>query len=288
MKDNKGKIVLIVAILAIAAIIAYVCYGFIRESKKPVATIEVSYVDNDGNEKTGTIKVELDKDAAPITVANFINLANNGFYDGLTFHRVMSDFMIQGGDSEGTGKGSVKLSKLDKKVVENSTEDHAYAIKGEFSKNGINNPIKFEKGVIAMARGDYSNYGLYQESYNSASTQFFIVTTENENKLDNLNGQYAPFGKVIEGYDVVEAISNIKVEASDNGEESSPVNKPIIKSIKVDTYGVKYKVPETINFEDTLKKIQTYTNYYQQLMSSYNTSATTQAADESSEVVTAE
>lgn len=288
MRENRGKIILIVAILAVAAIIAYVCYGFIKGSKNPVATIEVSYVDNEGNEQTGTIKVELYKDSAPISVANFINLANNGFYDGLTFHRVMSDFMIQGGDSEGTGSGSVKLSKLDKKVAENSSADYTYAIKGEFSKNGINNPIKFEKGVIAMARGDYSNYGLYQESYDSASSQFFIVTTENENKLDNLNGQYAPFGKVIEGYEVVEAISNIKVEANESGEESTPVSKPVIKSIKVDTHGVKYKVPETINFEETLKKVQSYSNYYQQLLNSYNTSATTESADESAEVVTAE
>lgn len=279
MKDNKGKVFLIIAILAIAAIIAYVCYGFIKESKNPVATMEVSYVDGEGNEKTGTIKVELDKEAAPIAVANFINLANNGFYDGLTFHRVISDFMIQGGDPEGTGSGTVKLSKLDKSIVENSTEDHTYAIKGEFSANGVNNPLKFEKGVIAMARGDYSTYGLYEESYNSASSQFFIVTAEDENKLASLNGQYASFGKVVEGYDIVEAIANIEVQESENGEKSTPVNAPVIKSIRVDTNGVKYKVPDTINYEETQSKVQMYNNYYQQLMSSYNTSAEGESAD---------
>lgn len=279
MKDNKGKVFLIIAILAIAAIIAYVCYGFIKGSKNPVATIEVSYVDGEGNEKTGTIKVELDKEAAPIAVANFINLANNGFYDGLTFHRVISDFMIQGGDPEGTGSGTVKLSKLDKSIVENSTEDHTYAIKGEFSANGVNNPLKFEKGVIAMARGDYSTYGLYEESYNSASSQFFIVTAEDENTLASLNGQYASFGKVVEGYDIVEAIANIEVQESENGEKSTPVNAPVIKSIRVDTNGVKYKVPDTINYEETQSKVQMYNNYYQQLMSSYNTSAEGESVD---------
>lgn len=275
MKENKSKIILIIAILAVATIIALVCNGFIKGSKKPVATLEVSYIGEDGSEKTGTIKIELDKDAAPITVANFINLANNGFYDGLTFHRIMSDFMIQGGDPEGTGSGSVKLSKLDKKVAENSSEDHTYAIKGEFLDNGVSNPIKFEKGVIAMARGDYSSYGLYEEGYNSASSQFFIVTTDNESTLNNLNGQYAPFGKVIEGYDVVEAIANVQVKESDSGEESSPVNAPIIKSIRVDTNGVKYDVPSTINFEETQSKVQMYDSYYKQLMSSYSTSEST-------------
>ena len=280
MKENKGKVILIIAILAIAAIIAYVCYGFIKGSKKPVATIEVSYIGEDGTEKTGTIKVELDKDAAPITVANFINLANNGFYDGLTFHRIMSDFMIQGGDPEGTGSGSVKLSKLDKKVVENSSEDHNYAIKGEFPENGVNNPIKFEKGVIAMARADYSNYGLYEESYNSASSQFFIVTADDERTLNTLKGRYAPFGKVIEGYEVVEAIANVEVKESSSGEKSSPVNAPVIKSIKVDTNGIKYDVPSTINFDETQSKVQMYNNYYQQLMQSYNKSDSTESQAE--------
>ena len=90
-------------------------------------------------ENYGTIKVELYPDKAPETVANFINLANNGFYDNLTFHRIVSDFMIQGGSSDGTGSGSAKLSDLDKKIQANSSSDYTYSIKGEFANNNINN-----------------------------------------------------------------------------------------------------------------------------------------------------
>lgn len=268
---NKSRIILIIAIILIVALIAYVCYGIIRGAKSPVATLEVSYVDSEGNTKDGTIKIKLNEEVAPISVANFIKLANNGFYDNLTFHRIISDFMIQGGDPKGTGEGSAKLSDLNKKVQADSSDNYTYSIKGEFSANGVSNTLKFEKGVIGMARSDYSKYGLNEESYNSGSCQFFIVTTDNQSTLDSLNGSYAPFGKVIEGYDVVEEIANVKLkEAESEGQQAStPEKAPIIKSIRVETYGADYGIPKTINFDEIMTKVEQYEQYYQQLMSSY-------------------
>ncbi len=314
MKGNKSKIVLIVVILAVIALIAYVCYGIFKGEKKPVATMEVSYIDNEGNEQTGTVKIELDPNVAPISVANFIQLSNNGFYDGLTFHRIISDFMVQGGDKAGNGSGSASFSNLietytitkiennkaickknitkdEQKEIDISdlpegikegtviwnrngkyeidTKDYTYSIKGEFAANGINNNLKFGKGVIGMARSDYSTYGLTEEGYNSGSSQFFIVTTNDEDTLNSLNQNYASFGKVIEGYNVIEAIANVKVNAAEEGgEASTPENAPVIKSVRVETYGANYGIPETVNFDEILSKVQTYQNYYQQLFNS--------------------
>lgn len=123
------------------------------------------------------IKLELYPDAAPITVANFEKLVGEGFYDGLIFHRVINGFMIQGGDPEGTGMGGASEK-----------------IKGEFLSNGVNNPIKHERGVISMARSSMPN---------SASSQFFIV----HQNAPHLDGQYAAFGKVVEGMEVVDEIA---------------------------------------------------------------------------------
>lgn len=287
MKD-KSKIILIIAILAITALIAYVCYGILKGNKNPVATMEVSYVDGDGNEQTGTVKIELNPEVAPTSVANFIQLANNGFYDGLTFHRVISDFMIQGGDKEGNGSGSAKLSDLDKKIQADSDQDYTYSIEGEFAANGINNSLKFGKGVIGMARSDYSSYGLTEEGYNSASSQFFIVTTDDKDTLNSLNQYYASFGKVIEGYDVVEAVANVKLkEPETEGEEvSTPETAPVIKSIRVETYGANYGIPKTINYDEILSTVQMYQNYYNQLMSSYSSSDTSAEGETSTDVST--
>ena len=168
---NKLKNILwIIALILVIVLIAGVGYGYYRkatmEVTNPVATMEV--------ENFGTVKIELYPDLAPETVANFITLANRGFYDGLTFHRVVKDFMIQGGDPEGTGQGSAKISDL-----KDGGEDTAYSIKGEFVANGVNNTLKFEEGVIGMARNDYTSYSstLTEESYNSGSSQFFICNT---------------------------------------------------------------------------------------------------------------
>ena len=203
----------------------------VENTTPPVATIEVK--------DYGTIKVELSYQDAPNTVKNFIALANNGFYDNLTFHRVVKDFMIQGGDKSGDGTGKATLSDINKEVTQGTSEDKEYSIKGEFSKNGITNNITFEKGVIAMAREDYSaiSTSIAQKGYNSASSQFFITTNDNT----SLNGEYAGFGKVIEGMEILDKLNNVQV-AEDNNKPITPV---IITSIRVNTNDTDYGLPTT-------------------------------------------
>ena len=230
----------VIAIILVLGLIAYVTNTIIKKqnfsAQNPIATMEV--------ENFGTVKIELYPDYAPETVTNFIKLANNGFYDGLTFHRVEKDFMIQGGDPNGDGTGNATLRDL------GEDSDDEYTIPGEFIANGYNeNTLKHEKGIISMARGDYSSESttLLSEGYNSASCQFFITTTD---QSMNLDGLYAAFGKVIEGMDVVDKISEVEIQTS-NDEESSttstdtPVNPPVITSIRVDTFGIDYGIPET-------------------------------------------
>ena len=148
----------------------------------------------------GTISLELDADMAPITVENFASLVNKGFYDGLTFHRIISGFMIQGGDPEGNGLGG-----SDKEI------------KGEFSANGVKNTISHTRGVISMARA---------QSYNSASSQFFIMHED----APYLDGSYAAFGRVTEGIEIVDKIcEDTKVEDS-NGTVLKE-NQPVIEKI---------------------------------------------------------
>ena len=150
----------------------------------------------------GTIELELDADVAPVTVSNFCDLAASGFYDGLTFHRIINGFMIQGGDPLGNGTGG--SSRL---------------ILGEFAENGIDNPISHKRGVISMARA----YDL-----NSASSQFFIVHQDS----DFLDGSYAAFGTVTEGIEVVDAIATTVPVQDDNGTVNR-ADQPTITSIKV-------------------------------------------------------
>ncbi len=235
-----------------------------ENGENPIATMVVEYIDEKGNKEEGTIKLELYPDKAPITVANFVNLVNNNFYNGLTFHRIVDDFMIQGGDPNGNGTGGALLSDLDKSIQKGSDKDHKYSIKGEFSSNGINNKVKFEAGTIAMARSDYSSLGMAEEGYNSACSQFFIMNTDDSRTNSYLEGNYAAFGKVIEGYDVVTKISKTKV-TSNGSELSKPVSAPVIKSLDIDTKGKVYDVPETINAEVTEKKIQELYNQYYNL-----------------------
>ena len=150
----------------------------------------------------GIIKVQLDEEQAPITVKNFVKLAKKGFYDGLTFHRIMFGFMMQGGDPNGNGSGG-------------SSEK----IKGEFSKNGVENNIKHQRGVISMARS---------QSYDSASSQFFIVHQEAE----QLDGLYAAFGYVVDGMTVVDKVCNSAKPTDSNGSITKD-KQPVINSIKI-------------------------------------------------------
>ena len=245
--ETKKIIILILAILLVLTLIATVALGYYKKAtnkyQNPIATMEI--------EDYGTIKIELYPEYAENTVRNFIALANNGFYDGLTFHRIIKDFMIQGGDAKGDGTGSPTLSDINKNIEVGSDKDTEYNINGEFVLNGYeDNTLKLRKGVIAMARTDYTSYSYYygsdivKEGYNSAGSQFFIMTTDDN---ISLTGYYAGFGKIIEGYDVLEKLSNTEVKkASDKStEESTPVKAPIITSIRVETFNTEYKLPET-------------------------------------------
>lgn len=249
-------IITVIILIVILGAIGFLSYGYYKnatmEVKNPVATMEV--------EGFGTITMELYPDQAPESVANFIALANRGFYDGLTFHRIEKDFMIQGGDKNGDGSGNAKKSD-----IEDNGEDTNYSIKGEFISNKVNNTIKFKEGTLAMARSDYTQYSssLTDESYNSGSSQFFITTKENT----SLNGYYAAFGTVTDGMDVVQKIAAVEVKADDSSSSSSsasttpskPVNPPVIKTIRVETYGVDYGLPELLTPFDYMSWI--YSQY---------------------------
>ena len=145
------------------------------------------------------IRLELYPETAPITVENFLDLVKKSFYNGLTFHRIISGFMIQGGDPDGNGMGGP-----------------GYSIKGEFKSNGVDNPLKHEKGVISMARS---------MDPNSAGSQFFIM----HEAAPHLDGQYAAFGKVIEGLDVVDEIASVET-----GFQDAPVEKVIMEKVEVE------------------------------------------------------
>ena len=197
-------------------------------------------------ENYGTIKGELYPEYAPNTVANFIKLAQNGFYNGTTFHRTQPEFMIQGGDPNGDGTGGATLDKLD-----SSKNNEAYSIKGEFILNGFTqNKKQHTKGTLSMARSDYSSLGktsITKEGYNSGSCQFFIMNADNT----SIDGQYAAFGQVTEGLEIVDKIANVEVETRDASSTDTtktadkPVNPPKITSITINTYGADYGMPET-------------------------------------------
>lgn len=190
----------IVLLMALALLLSA---ALAEAAQHPVSTIEM--------ENGGVIRLELYPEVAPNTAANFIQLANGGFYDGLIFHRVIEGFMIQGGDPTGTGMGGP-----------------GYSIKGEFAANGVENALSHERGVISMARA---------QDFDSAGSQFFIMHADGP----FLDGQYAAFGRVTEGMDVVDAIASTKTDASDR-----PVEAQRIGSIRVETWGETYEV-ETVH-----------------------------------------
>lgn len=167
----------------------------------PVVTITITNGD--------VMKAELYPEIAPNTVNNFISLVQKGFYDGLIFHRVISGFMIQGGDPQGTGMGGP-----------------GYSIKGEFAMNGVRNDLKHTRGVLSMARSMMPN---------SAGSQFFIMHAN----APHLDGQYAAFGKVVEGLDVVDKIASVRT-----GWQDKPVEEQKIQSMTVELFGETYPEPE--------------------------------------------
>ncbi len=171
--------------------------------KNPIVTIEM--------ENGAKIVAELYPEIAPETVNNFVSLAGRGFYDGLIFHRVISGFMIQGGDPDGVGTGGP-----------------GYCIKGEFLMNGVKNELSHKRGVLSMARANHPN---------SAGSQFFIVHED----AKFLNNQYAAFGKVTEGMDVVDAIAAVKTDSNDR-----PQTEQKMKKVTVETFGETYPEPQKL------------------------------------------
>ena len=169
----------------------------------PIVTIEM--------EDGGVMKAELYPAVAPNTVNNFISLARSGFYDGLTFHRVIPGFMIQGGDPDGAGTGGP-----------------GYSIKGEFAQNGVKNELLHTRGVLSMAR---------TMDPDSAGSQFFVMVAD----APHLDGGYAAFGKVIEGMETADAIVSAKRDWNDR-----PKKDQRMKKVTVDTQGVDYPAPEKI------------------------------------------
>ncbi|NDL67972.1 peptidylprolyl isomerase [Anaerotalea alkaliphila] len=157
----------------------------------------------------GVIKVELYPEIAPNTVNNFVELVQKGFYDGLTFHRVIPGFMIQGGCPDGTGMGNP-----------------GYSIKGEFTSNGFKNSLKHTKGVISMARS---------MNPNSAGSQFFLMVADSP----HLDGQYAAFGKIVEGQEVADKIVSVPRDGNDKPREDQ-----VMKKVTVDTFEETYPAPE--------------------------------------------
>lgn len=194
--------VLVLALLPLLALSA--CTPDEEEYPNPLATIEM--------EDGGIIEIELYPNIAPNTVKNFIALAQQGFYDGLTFHRVIPGFMIQGGCPLGTGLG-----------------DPGYFIPGEFSANGFENKLKHKKGIISMAR-------LAQDN-DSAGSQFFITVGDSL----WLDGQHAAFGKVVCGLEVAQEIAEV-----DKDDNDTPLQPQRIKKITVNTFGQKYDSPKKI------------------------------------------
>lgn len=169
--------------------------------KNPVVTFTMQ----DGK----TIKCELYPKVAPNTVNNFLSLVKKGFYNGLTFHRIIPGFMIQGGCPEGTGTGGP-----------------GYSVRGEFRSNGFDNKLKHERGVISMARSMFPD---------SAGSQFFIMHED----APHLDGQYAAFGKVTDGMDTVDYIAGVKTGYADR-----PIEPVVIKGASAETFGVDYPEPE--------------------------------------------
>lgn len=171
------------------------------ENKNPIV---IMVIDNDKK-----IKIELYPEIAPNTVKNFISLVKAEFYDGLIFHRVIKGFMIQGGCPQGSGTGGP-----------------GYQIKGEFTQNGVNNTLLHTRGVLSMARSGHPD---------SAGSQFFIMHQDSP----HLDEQYAAFGKVIEGMEVVDAIADTKTDRGDR-----PAQDIMVKKVSVETFGVTYEKPE--------------------------------------------
>lgn len=205
-EKKMGKPAVFGIVIAALAVVICVAVAIAMHAKASTVYVEMKVKDY------GTIVLKLDRDAAPKTVDNFVSLVEDDFYDGLTFHRVMDNFMIQGGCPNGDGRGN-----------------SGKYIKGEFSANGYDNPISHKRGVISMARGDDGN-PFTTDDYNSASCQFFICNADSP----HLDGNYAAFGQVVKGLDVVDSITfGTVMHAGNNGAISDKSKQAVIEYVKV-------------------------------------------------------
>lgn len=198
--------VVVIAVLAVALVVVQTGWVSAQEGKavkNPVVTMDLGDL--------GVIKIELFPDIAPNTVNNFISLVQQGYYDGVIFHRVIPGFMIQGGDPTGTGSGGP-----------------GYSIKGEFSQNGFKNDLKHARGVISMARTNVPD---------SAGSQFFIMVANSP----HLDGAYAAFGQVVEGIEVAD-----KIVAVQRNRMDKPLEDQRMEKVTVETFGVEYPSPDKL------------------------------------------
>ena len=184
-------------------LIYFILKGIIKMAQNPIVTITMNTGD--------VMKAELYPETAPNTVNNFISLIKKGFYDGVGFHRIIEGFTIQGGDPDGNGMGGP-----------------GYSIKGEFTSNGFKNDLKHSKGVLSMARTQIPD---------SAGSQFFIMHAD----APHLDGEYAAFGKLTEGFDVLDKIATTATDWSDR-----PRTPQVMESVTVETFGTDYDEPETL------------------------------------------
>ena len=239
MKNNTMKLVVsLIALAVVVGAIGFVAKGFYEratfEFENPIVSMEI--------EGHGTIKIELYPDMAPDTVRNFISLINDGYYDGLTFHRLDQDLaLIQGGCALGTGA---------------SGSD--YSVVGEFPRNNFRqNTMTFERGVVGLARQDFSQWAeidpsLVNEGHNTGFAQFFIMTDSEP----MFNGFYAGFGRVIEGMEIVDALLVLPTEIEideETGEgiiTTTPVTPPVMTRVTVETFGVEYREPRLVRTFD--------------------------------------
>lgn len=260
MKNFKKIIAVVLVLALIAATVATVINIVLAKNDKkhnPVVTMEI--------EGYGNVKLELDPEAAPNTVKNFIRLAQRGYYNGKTFSDVQEGLVVGGlDDVSGEEKKEMvapKLSDIKDGIAEN--EDKEYSIPGEFIEKGHKNMLSHQRGVISMTRTTYNDYqqeiamiqmigysdyinGVVDKMYDSQAAGFFILT-EDEIGYD---GTYSAFGRVVDGMDIIDTISKLELEKNtdSDGKETTGtgiVNAPVIKNVTVDTYGVDYGIPET-------------------------------------------
>ena len=267
-KKTQAIIWIIVAVLA-TLVIGYTIYSIVmynvQEIKHPEVTFEI--------EGYGNVKMELYPEYAPNTVVNFLKLAEKGYYNGKVVYGKDTIAEYWGRAEDGTVVAP-KLNMIDDKVEETSDENYEYSIKGEFIANKFEqNTLPHKRGVVSMVRANYTQQiaALVDESYNSATSQFTVITSDD---AQSLNGLYAGFGRVIEGMDIVDRIYDSAISTEESNEtddvmstdSSQSIQKfatyPVINSTTVETYGVDYGMPE-------IEKAFNYSNYLYQLMSRY-------------------